>query len=78
VGWHGLVKDSLLRLAAMITTGQSDTGVPRPSLVNMLMLCRPTPHPGDARTKAVPDHELYKDLLDGPDEQRAEVTPELG
>ena len=49
---HGLVKDRLLGLAAMITWGQSGTGVARPSLINMLLLRRPTLHPGDARLKS--------------------------
>jgi len=58
---HGLVKDSLLRLAAMITTRQSGTGVARPSLVNMLLLRLLTPHAATLDTKAVPDREFYKD-----------------
>ena len=44
VGLHGPVKDRLLRLAAMITWRQSGTGVARPSIVNVLLLRRPTPH----------------------------------
>jgi len=34
---------------------------PLRELAKLLMLRRPTPHLGDARTKAVPDHELSKD-----------------